>query len=68
MINLKPERLKKAFDYVDEHFDEMLKDLETVCSYPSTASNPQGREDTRRCIISKMKSIGIEPVIHDIDG
>ncbi|GHS85186.1 peptidase M20 [Synergistales bacterium] len=68
MINLKPERLKKAFDYVDEHFDEMLKDLDTVCSCPSTASNPQGREDTRRCIVSKMKSIGIEPVIHDIDG
>jgi acetylornithine deacetylase/succinyl-diaminopimelate desuccinylase-like protein len=65
-VNLK--RLEKAFDYVDKHFDEMLEEVREVCAHPSTASNPEGREATRRCILEKMESIGLRPTVYDVEG
>jgi acetylornithine deacetylase/succinyl-diaminopimelate desuccinylase-like protein len=63
-----PERLRRAFDYIDDHFDEMLEELRAVCAYPSTASNPEGREATSRSIVVKMKSMGLEPKVYDVEG
>ncbi|MDR1965638.1 MAG: M20/M25/M40 family metallo-hydrolase [Synergistaceae bacterium] len=68
MTRLNIERMKAAFDYVDERFDEMLEDLKEICACPSTASNPEGREAARRCIVSKMKAIGLEPRLHEVEG
>lgn len=68
MADVNPKRLERVFDYVDKHFDEMLEEVRAVCAHPSTGSNPEGREATRRCIVSKMKSIGLEPKIHDVEG
>ncbi|MDR1874434.1 MAG: M20/M25/M40 family metallo-hydrolase [Synergistaceae bacterium] len=71
MVDLKgewPRKCQKAFDYVDDHFDEMLEDLREVCAFPSTAGNPEGLEGTRRCLISKMKRVGLEPTVHEVEG
>ncbi len=57
-----------AFDYVDRHFEKMLTDLKEICACPGTASNPEGLEATRRCLMSKMKSIGLSPILHGVEG
>ena len=56
------EQMQKAFDYVDRHFEAMLTDLKEICACPGTASNPEGLEATRKCLISKMKRIGLQAI------
>lgn len=53
------ESLEKAFDYVDKHFPEMCRELEQICSYPSTAQNKDAREQTCSFLCRKLESIGV---------
>lgn len=58
--------ITQIFDYVDQHFESMLEDLEALCACPSTAGNPQGLEGARREILRKMESLGLKPELHPI--
>ena len=60
------ERMKRAFDYVDAHMDEMIGDLKEVCSHPSVAGNAEGLEGTRWSILAKMESLGLETARHEV--
>lgn len=62
------ERMQKAFDYVDEHFDSMLEELKAVCAFCSTAADPEGLEATRGHIVAKMESLALSPRLHPVEG
>lgn len=52
--------MQKMFDYVDQHFNRMIDELKEVCSFRSTADDPEGLAQTRNYILKKWGSLGIE--------
>lgn len=60
--------IEKVFEYVDGHFDEMLRELKSLCASPSVAGCSEGLDEAREKIASKLKSLGIEPVFHNVSG
>lgn len=62
------EQIQKVYDYIDEHFEDMLKELKELCACPSVAKNSEGLEATRVHIAAKMKAIGLMPQTHSVEG
>lgn len=59
-------KIERAFAYVDEHFDEMIEELKRVASFSSVWGDDEGLEATRKEIVSKMRSVGLSPVLHEV--
>lgn len=51
--------LTNLFQYVDEHFEDMYHDLETICSYRSVKGDEEGLEKTREFLLKKMEQAKI---------
>lgn len=56
----KEDCMKKAFQYVDEHFEAYINDLKEVCSYRSVASDAEGIQKTSEFIFQKMQGMGLQ--------
>lgn len=59
---------EKAIDYVDRNFEKMVGELADICGYPSVAGNREGLEGARRAVYTKMEELGLNPVIHPVEG
>ena len=61
------EKLYQMFQYVDEHFDRMTDELCRVASMPSVEGNSEGLENTRTFIVQKMKQLGLDVAVHEVE-
>lgn len=61
------EKLYQMFQYVDEHFDRMTEELCRVASMPSVEGNSEGLENTRTFIVQKMKQLGLDVAVHEVE-
>ena len=52
-------QLEEAFRYVDQHFDNMLGEVQTACSFRSVASDKAGIEGAASYILQKMERLGL---------
>ncbi len=52
--------MKKAFQYVDDHFEQMVTELQALCAQPSIAAQNIGMEETAAMLVKKMKDAGID--------
>ena len=59
---------EKAFQYIDENWEQMQRELTEICSFRSTASDEEGRIKTREMIRQLLEQDGLNPVEHKIDG
>ncbi|MBI9044161.1 MAG: M20/M25/M40 family metallo-hydrolase [Anaerolineaceae bacterium] len=62
------ERIQKVFDYIDEHKDEFVADLQTLLRQPSVAAQNHGVEECADLVIDLLKKDGIEAEKTRIDG
>lgn len=61
-------QLQEAFRYVDEHFDEMLEEVRTACSFRSVASDEAGIEGAASYILRKMQQLGMDARRHEVEN
>lgn len=54
------EGLQEIFDYVDQHQNEFIDELEGVCACASTAANQEGLTAAREYILDRMHKAGIK--------
>ena len=60
--------LLEAFRYVDQHFYEMLEEVQTACSFRSVASDKAGIEGAASYILQKMEQLGMEIQRHNVEN
>lgn len=60
-------QLEEAFRYVDQHFDNMLGEVQTACSFRSVASDKAGIEGAASYILQKMEQLGLEVRRYEVE-
>ncbi|WP_294151197.1 M20/M25/M40 family metallo-hydrolase [uncultured Clostridium sp.] len=60
--------MQEIFDYVDQHFGEMVEELGELCSYRSAAGDEQGLSQTREWILNKLGRLNIPHKCHPVEG
>lgn len=64
----KNEILTPVFNYVDEHFDQMIEELREVCSFRSVYGNTEALDATRAWLDAKLTKVGIDHEFHPVEG
>lgn len=57
--------MKRSFEYIDQHFDEMLEELKWLCSQPSVSAQHLGIEETAKMVEQTLKKIGATTKVLD---
>ena len=60
--------LQAVFDYIDDHFEDMLGDLKKVCSFRSVAGDTSGLSATREYIAGKMRDVGLPSRLRPVES
>lgn len=68
MLKGNEQTLQAAFAYVDEHWDELLEELKTICSYRSVNTDKGGIQGTVDFITKKMEQLDIEVHRYDVQN
>ena len=54
------QNLQLLFEYVDQHFDEMVQELKDICSFRSVSGDKEGLKQTKNYILRKMEQLDLE--------
>lgn len=60
--------LDRVYQYVDEHGDEMIGDLQRVVRQPSISSTNAGVRECAELLVSMMEDAGIDARVMETDG
>lgn len=67
MSDIHPE-LQKAFDWIDAHRDEAIRDLQRLVQQPSVSAQKIGLEEAADLVVELMHGDGLDATAYPIDG
>ncbi|SHI75891.1 Acetylornithine deacetylase/Succinyl-diaminopimelate desuccinylase [Dethiosulfatibacter aminovorans DSM 17477] len=59
--------MEKIFEYIDEHFDNMIEELQEICKFRSVIGDEEGLDKSAKYIANKMELLDLNCKSYPID-